>query len=102
MVEMLSALANPHRLRVLAVLHAGRSYVSQIARDVGLSRPLVHMHLQKLEAANLIEGSLEMSDDGKAMKYFDVLPFSIHITPKAVATIAANITTDSVEKARER
>ncbi|MEY2468746.1 MAG: hypothetical protein QOF21_1444, partial [Actinomycetota bacterium] len=57
MVETLSALANSHRVRILAVLEGGRNYVSQIAREVGLSRPLVHMHLQKLEAAGLIEGA---------------------------------------------
>lgn len=74
--------------------------MSQIARDVGLSRPLVHMHLQKLEAARLIRGSLEMSDDGKAMKYFDVVPFSFHLTPEAVATIAASVSDQ--DKPRER
>ena len=94
MVEVLAALANPHRLRMLGLLQAGRSYVSQIARDVGLSRPLVHMHLQKLEAAGLVTGSLEMSDDGKAMKFFEVTPFSIRLTPRSVATIAASITTE--------
>jgi predicted transcriptional regulator len=92
MVEVLAALANPHRLRMLGLLQAGRNYVSQIARDVGLSRPLVHMHLQKLEAAGLITGSLEVSDDGRAMKYFEVTPFSIRLTPRSVAAIASTIT----------
>jgi predicted transcriptional regulator len=91
-VELLAALANPHRLRMLGLLQAGRNYVSQIAREVGLSRPLVHMHLQKLEAAGLITGSLEVADDGKAMKYFEVTPFSIRLTPRSVAAIAATIT----------
>ena len=92
MVEVLAALANPHRLRMLGLLQSGRNYVSQIAREVGLSRPLVHMHLQKLEAAGLIEGSLEVSDDGRAMKYFEVAPFTIRLTPRSVAEIAATIT----------
>ena len=86
LVELLGALGHPHRLRILARLEQGRSYVSQLARDVELSRPLVHMHLQKLEAAGLIRGTLELSDDGKAMKYFDVVPFSICLTPAAVST----------------
>jgi predicted transcriptional regulator len=92
MVEVLAALANSHRLRMLAVLRSGRNYVSQIAREVGLSRPLVHMHLQKLEAAGLIVGQLEIGDDGKAMKYFEVAPFSIRLTPNSVAAIASTIT----------
>ena len=92
MVEVLAALANPHRLRVLGLLQDGRNYVSEIARQVGLSRPLTHMHLQKLEAAGLIRGSLEIAGDGKAMKYFEVAPFSIRLTPRSVAQIAASIT----------
>lgn len=98
MVEVLAALANPHRLRMLGLLQAGRNYVSQIARDVGLSRPLVHMHLQKLEAAGLIAGALEVSADGKAMKYFEITPFSIRLTPNSVAAIAATITAEGETK----
>ena len=98
MIEVLAALGNPHRLRVLALLHDGRNYVSEIARQVGLSRPLTHMHLQKLEAAGLIRGSLEIADDGKTMKYFEVTPFSIRLTPRSVAAIAASITTERETK----
>ena len=94
MVEVLAALANPHRLRMLGVLQSGRNYVSQLAREVGLSRPLVHMHLQKLEAAGLVAGMLEVSDDGRAMKYFEVTPFSIRLTPRSVAEIAATISAE--------
>ena len=36
---MLAALSSPHRLRIVAALQAsGRNYVSQLARDLGLSR----------------------------------------------------------------
>ena len=91
LVGLLGALGHPHRLRILSVLEKGRSYVSQLARDVELSRPLVHMHLQKLEAAGLIRGSLELSEDGKAMKYFDVVPFSICLTPAVVSNAARTL-----------
>jgi DNA-binding transcriptional ArsR family regulator len=53
---MLGALANPHRLRIVAALASGRNYVSQLAREMGMSRPLLHMHLQRLEAAGLVSG----------------------------------------------
>jgi ArsR family transcriptional regulator len=85
MLRTLSALANPHRLRIIAVLASGRRYVSQLAREIGLSRPLVHMHLQRLEAAGLVSGTLELSDEGKAMKYFEVTPFALHLTPERIA-----------------
>ena len=91
LVELLGALSHPHRLRILATLGRGRSYVSQLAREVELSRPLVHMHLQKLEAVGLIRGTLELSEDGKAMKYFDLVPFAISLTPETISAAVASI-----------
>ena len=75
-------------MRIIASLAAGRNYVSQLARDVNLGRPLVHMHLQRLEAAGLVKGRLELSDDGKAMKFFEVSPFRIELTPEAIVAAA--------------
>jgi DNA-binding transcriptional ArsR family regulator len=92
LVRTLAALANPHRLRILSALSRGRVHVSQLARDVRLSRPLVHMHLQRLEAAGLVTGQLELSEEGKAMKYFAVAPFDIRLTPATVAEAAATLT----------
>ena len=91
LVAMLSALASPHRLRILGALAAGRQYVSQLAREIGMSRPLLHMHLQRLEAAGLVSGTLELSDDGKAMKYFEVTPFALRLTPGVIARAAASL-----------
>jgi DNA-binding transcriptional ArsR family regulator len=90
-LKVLSALANPHRLRVIAALAGGRNYVSQLARELGMSRPLLHLHLQRLEAAGLVEGTLELSEDGKAMKYFEVAPFSILLTPQRIAEAAETL-----------
>jgi DNA-binding transcriptional ArsR family regulator len=92
LVEMLAALANPLRLRIVATLAGGRDYVSHLAREIGISRPLLHMHLQRLEAAGLVVGSLELSDDGKAMKYFEVADFDLHLTAESLAEAAATLT----------
>jgi len=92
LVEMLAALANPIRLRIVATLVGGRDYVSHLAREIGVSRPLLHMHLQRLEAAGLIVGSLELSGDGKAMKYYEVTNFDLHLTPTALAEAAETLT----------
>lgn len=91
LTRILAALSNPHRMRIVAALLPGRVHVSRLAREVGLSRPLVHMHLQRLEAAGLVRGTLELSDDGKAMKYFEVVPFSVRLTPEGVAETAQTI-----------
>ena len=94
LVEVLSALANPVRLRILGTLAGGRDYVSNLARVVGISRPLLHMHLQRLEAAGLVVGSLELSADGKAMKYFELAPIDLHLTADTLAAAAATLSTD--------
>ena len=91
LVRIFNALANPHRLRILAALTAGPIHVSRLAREVGLSRPLVHMHLQRLEAAGLVSGHLELSEEGKAMKFFEVTPFALPLTPELVAEAARTL-----------
>lgn len=92
LLKILGALGNPHRMRIVAALVGGRNYVSRLAREIGISRPLLHMHLQRLEAAGLVVGTLELSDDGKAMKFFEVAPFVYQLTPDAVAAAAATLT----------
>jgi DNA-binding transcriptional ArsR family regulator len=70
LLAALAALSNPHRLRVVAALSTGgRNYVSQLARELNLSRPLLHLHLQKLEEAGLVTSQMELSDDGKALNF---------------------------------
>jgi predicted transcriptional regulator len=95
LLAMLAALANPHRLRIVAALASGgRNYVSQMAREIGISRPLLHLHLQKLESAGLVSSELEVADDGKARNYFVVTSFAIALTPAAIAEAAASLTTN--------
>ena len=89
---VLNALANPHRLRIVAALAEGTNYVSQLARDLQISRPLLHMHLQRLEAAGLVEGHMEVSDDGKALRYYAVTDFAVHIDAAAIAEAARTLT----------
>lgn len=92
LVRVLTALSNPHRLRILALLASRRLHVSQLAREVRLSRPLVHMHLQRLEAAGLVSGHLELSGEGRAMKFFEVNAFVLRLTPGAVAEAVRTLT----------
>jgi DNA-binding transcriptional ArsR family regulator len=92
LLEVLAALANPIRLRILAQLADGRDYVSHLAREIGVSRPLLHMHLQRLEAVGLVVGSLELSEDGKALKYYDVERFDVRLTAATVAAAVRTLT----------
>ena len=93
LLAMLAALANPHRLRIVAALSSGgRNYISRMAREIGISRPLMHLHLQKLEDAGLVTSRLELSGDGKALNYFEVTEFAFQLTPAAVADAAKTLT----------
>jgi len=73
----------------------GREYVSQLAREIGISRPLLHLHLQKLEAAGLVSSKLELSPEGKALNYFEVTRFAIEITPASIAKAIATLPMES-------
>lgn len=94
LLAMLSALASPHRLRIIAALASGgRNYVSALAREIGISRPLLHLHLQKLQEAGLVTSRLELSADGKALNYFEVAAFRLDLNPAAIAEAAETLTT---------
>lgn len=88
LLRVMATLSNPHRMRVVAALLRQRNYVSALARDLGISRALLQVHLKKLEAAGLISSTLEFSADGKSMKFYEVNPFDYHLTPRAVADAA--------------
>lgn len=93
LLRVLAALASTHRLRIVAALKSGgRKYVSQFAREVGISRPLLHLHLQKLEEAGLVRSKLELSSDGKALNYFEVVDFDFELTPAAIEAAAKSLT----------
>lgn len=94
LVDVLAALANPVRLRILGTLAGGRDYVSSLARVIGVSRPLLHMHLQRLEAAGLVVGTLELSPDGKAMKFYELADVDLHLTPDVLAAAARTLNPD--------
>ena len=84
----LEGLAHPQRIRIVGALAAGRQYVSELARRLEMNRPLLHMHLRRLERAGLVSSTLELSPEGKAMRFYDVVQFDIHVTPDSVAAAA--------------
>jgi len=100
LLKMLSALANPHRLRVLAALRERRAYVSELARELGMSRPLLHMHLQALEKAGLVVGHHEVSAEGKALRYYEVTNFDEQLTPKRISEAVATLSLESKTKGK--
>lgn len=91
LLQALAALSSPFRMRIVAALAGRRQYVSQLAREIGISRPLLHMHLRRLRSAGLIESHLEVSEDGKAMNYVSIAPFALVLTPETIAQAALTL-----------
>lgn len=92
LLALFEALANPHRLRIIAILADGKQYVSQLAREAEMSRPLLYMHLQKMEKAGIVKTEMKISEDGKAMKFYELLPFEFRITPELIREAAKTLT----------
>ncbi|TEB11399.1 Helix-turn-helix domain protein [Pelotomaculum sp. FP] len=89
---MLEALANPHRLQIIALLTGRRVHVSQLAREAMISRPLLYMHLKRLENAGMVTSKMELSEDGKAMNYYEITPFALHLSPESIAEAVKTLT----------
>jgi DNA-binding transcriptional ArsR family regulator len=94
----LAAMASPHRLRMLAALAQERMHVSGLAREMELSRPLAHMHLKRLEGAGLVSSTLELSEEGKAMRVYEIEPFALRLTPESVMEAARTLSDERKEK----
>jgi len=90
LLKVLEALSNPYRLNIIAILYKERQYVSQLARELGISRPLLYLHLQKLETAGLVKGYHEVSESGKAMKYYELNAFSIPLNAEFITRKAGS------------
>lgn len=90
-VKLFDALSHPMRVKIIGILAEERQYVSELARMVNISRPLLYMHLKKLEVAGIITGCHEISQSGKAIKYFAVNPFDIHLTPELMMALSKAI-----------
>jgi DNA-binding transcriptional ArsR family regulator len=64
-LEVFEALSNSHRLRIMAELAEGKQTITDLARKLEMSPPLVFLHLRKLIKAGLIrEGNRETINRG--------------------------------------
>lgn len=84
LLKLLMALGNQHRLKIIALLSVERHYVSELARKLEVSRPLLYLHLQKLEEVSLVKSTLEISESGKALKFYELNSFQIELDEKII------------------
>lgn len=94
----LEALSNPHRLRIVRILSFGKQYVSQLARELGMSRPLLYLHLQKLEEAGIVTSDMEILESGKAAKYYTLNAFTFELSDTLIQQLVPTLTVKSKTK----
>lgn len=82
--QTLAALGSAPRLRIVASLLAEPTHVSELARRLAMSRPLLYAHLNRLEAVGLVASRLELTDEGHAKKHYWVTEFGFDITPETI------------------
>lgn len=70
LAEILNALGNEHSLKIIGILADGERYVSELAKEVGISRPLLYLHLKKLENVGLVESEIRHFDEPPYTKKF--------------------------------
>lgn len=92
----LSAISSPQRMRILSNIVDEPLHVSELARRAQMSRALLYMHLAKLEEAGFVTGHHELTDDGKALKLFQAVPFSRTLD---LATLVAAVAASATEPA---
>ncbi|MFY0521603.1 ArsR/SmtB family transcription factor [Lysinibacillus sphaericus] len=97
----LEALSNPQRLRIISILSNGKQYVSQLARELGISRPLLYLHLQKLEEANLVSSDMELLESGKAAKYYMLNSFNFLLNEELITRLEPTLTMKKNKKMEE-
>jgi len=89
--KKLGALSHPLRLRIVALLAGGEMYLSEIAHRLGVSRALIKIHLKKLEKAGVVRSKIVLVEgEARALRYYELQDFDIHITPKLLAEMGGD------------
>ncbi|HIH96338.1 MAG TPA: winged helix-turn-helix transcriptional regulator [Thermoplasmata archaeon] len=95
LLKICEALDNRHRLRIIALLAERRKYISELARELGVSRPLLYLHLEKLENAGIIRGYSELNGEGRARKYYELTDFKLHLNAQKIKEVVEGAKDDS-------
>jgi ArsR family transcriptional regulator len=83
LAKKLDALGHPLRLKIIATLTEEEKYLNEIANTIGISRALAKIHLKKLEKADIVKSRIVTAkDEAKALRYYELKPFDIHVSPQ--------------------
>ena len=80
------ALSHPLRIKILKKLLEGEKSIYELAKEMGISRQLLYLHLRRLEKADLVESDLRL-ERNKAKKYYRIKDFSYKIDVELIKSI---------------
>jgi len=86
LVNLGDALSHPLRIKILKTLMEKEVSVYELAKEIGISRQLLYLHLKKLEKAGLVESDLRL-EGNKAKKYYKVRKFSFTINNEVIKNL---------------
>jgi DNA-binding transcriptional ArsR family regulator len=86
LVRALKALSNPIRLKMIASLNSEPKNIYALAKELGLSYPLAHLHLSGLKRLGLVR---EVREEKKVeglptVKYYSPSDFKFVLTPQNI------------------
>jgi ArsR family transcriptional regulator len=92
-IELCEALSNRHRLRIIAALSEKKEkkkYTYELARELEISRPLLYLHLRKLEEVGLLKGKTELGKGSRARKCYVLCDFELCLNGKKISEMLEN------------
>ena len=90
----LHALSHPIRMKIIMVLVKEQKdmYLNEIANNLEINRALAKIHLKKLEHAGFVKSWVVLVEgEARALRYYRLLDFDIHITPELLEREVNNI-----------
>lgn len=89
LAEVLRMLANPIRLKTLALIAVKPRHAYELAKALGLSYPLIHLNLTALEKAGFIEGSY--IDGPRTRKVYRLRDFELVLSKDTLKTLGEKL-----------
>ena len=89
-INLCEALSNKHRLCIIAALSEKRKYTSELTRELELSRPLLYLHLRRLEEVGILKGKTELGKGNRARRYYELCDFELCLNGKKIKEILEN------------
>jgi len=84
-IKLCGALSNRHRLSIIAALLSEKEkkkYISELTKELEISRPLLYLHLRKLEEVGILKGKTELGKGDRARRYYALCDFELCLNGK--------------------